>query len=143
MSLPAKAELVTVYYTRIDLGKQSQIVTLLRRAAMCGFRLCHFAGWSADDLGDEKHPGPRYQEAQDNAERIQRIWTLCAAHFPICTALPICPISQSRCFPTGQNAAAHRPLAIDQNFDFSEEGYDYAGCPKDIVTLIDINLRRY
>ena len=130
------AQPVIVYYTRIDFGKQSDIVILLRRAAMCGFQLRHFAGWSAEDIGDEKHPGARYQEAQENAERIRRIWTLCAPRLPAYTGLSACPISQDRCSPIGPNEAAHRALALDPNFRFSEEGYDYAGCPKDVVDLI-------
>lgn len=105
---------------------------------MCGFQLRHFAGWSAEDIGDENNPGPRYQEAQENAAHIQRIWTLCAAHFPTCTCLPLCLISHSRCSPTGPNEAAHRPLALDPNFHFSEEGYDYAGCPMDVVDIFKI-----
>ena len=130
------AQPIIVYYTRIDFGKQSDIVTLLRRAAMCGFQLRHFAGWSAEELGDEKSPGPRYQEAQENAERIQRIWTLCAPHLPAYTGLFSCPIMQNRFPPIGQDDAAHSPLALDPSFVFSEEGYDYAGCPKDVVALL-------
>ena len=123
---------ITVYYARIDLGKQSQIVTLLRRAAMCGFQLRHFAGWEPSEIGDEKHPGPRYQESMENAAHIQRLWDLCSAHIPA----HICPIIQTRCVPMGPNKAAHGALALDPDFHFSEDGYDYAGCPKDVVDII-------
>jgi len=57
--------------------------------------------------------------------------------------MPACPIGQDRNTPVSAGNLAHTPLALDRNFDFSEEGYDYAGCPKDVVTLININLRRF
>ena len=126
-------ELITVYYARIDLRKQSDIVRLLRRAAMCGFQLRHFEGWSPKDIGDENHPGPRYQEAQENERHIMRVWALCSPHIPA----NICPIIQVRCNLIEPRKAGHKPLPIDQDFSFSEDGYDYAGCPMDIVDILN------